>query len=128
MFLSNLLLLMTLLLPQASSVHEGNPSHPNGNTVAPLEPSLAHTIQNLLLARLGLQSQPNPRPGVLVPQYLLDLYRFHTQQYHLIEDPEFSYPTEHVQGANTVRTFHHEGKTSAGPASPVTPTAHSKLA
>ncbi|XP_065138998.1 bone morphogenetic protein 16 [Paramisgurnus dabryanus] len=107
MFPASLLVLMILLLPQASSGHQGDPSQTNGNLVPPLEPSLAHTIQKLLLTRLGLQSHPNPSPEARVPQYLLNLYRFHTQQYHLIEDPEFSYPSQHVQGANTVRCFHH---------------------
>ncbi|XP_066541011.1 bone morphogenetic protein 16 [Hoplias malabaricus] len=107
MFPASLLVLMTLLLPQALSGRQGESSHSDGNLVTSLEPSLTQTIQNLLLTRLGLQSHPNPRPGALVPQYILDLYRFHTEQYHLIEDPDFSYPIKHVQGANTVRSFHH---------------------
>lgn len=112
MFPASLLLLMILLLPQALSGHQGGPSQINGNLVTPLEPSLAHTIQKLLLTRLGLQSHPHPSPQARVPRYLLDLYRFHTQQYHLIEDPAFSYPSQHVQGANTVRCFHHTGMSS----------------
>lgn len=109
MFLASLLVLMTLLLPPALSGHQGDSGHSNRNPGITLEPSLAQTIQNLLLTRLGLQSYPNPRPGAVVPQYLLDLYRFHTQQYHLVGDPNFSFPVEHVQGANTVRSFHHAG-------------------
>lgn len=110
MFPASLLVLMTLLLPQALSGRQGGSSHSDGNLVSPLESSLAQTIQNLLLTRLGLQSHPSPHPGAVVPQYLLDLYRFHTEQFHLIEDPDFSFPTEHVQKANTVRSFHHAGK------------------
>lgn len=111
MFLASLLVLMTLLLPPALSGHQGDSALSDGIPGNSLEPSLAQTIQNLLLTRLGLQSYPNPRPGAVVPQYLLDLYRFHTQQYHLVEDSDFSFPVEHVQGANTVRSFHHAGKT-----------------
>ncbi|KAM6973560.1 bone morphogenetic protein 16 [Aplochiton taeniatus] len=122
MFPANLLLLMVLLLPQASSgrqaapassePHHGRGSLPSPTSLSPTRPptgspSLAQTIQDLLLTRLGLQSQPDPRPGVPVPQYLLDLYRFHSQQYHLVEDPAFSFPTHHVEQANTVRSFHH---------------------
>ncbi|XP_060929067.1 bone morphogenetic protein 16 [Limanda limanda] len=121
MFPANLLLLMVLLLPQASSGRQGgDPSEIDHGRVSPtpsplshppaaslLEPSLAQTIQTLLLSRLGLQSQPDPRPGVPVPRYLLDLYRFHQQQYHLVEDPTFSFPSQHIQQANTVRSFHH---------------------
>lgn len=123
MFPANLLLLMVLLLPQASSGRQGGdtseidhgrasptPSPHPSSLPSLLDPSLAHTIQALLLRRLGLQSQPNPRPGVAVPQYLLDLYRFHQQQYHLVEDPLFSFPSQHIQQANTVRSFHHNGK------------------
>ncbi|XP_032365982.1 bone morphogenetic protein 16 [Etheostoma spectabile] len=119
MFPANLLLLMVLLLPQASSGRQGGdtskidhdrvPSSMSPPPAGPLhlEPSLALTIQNLLLSRLGLQSQPNPRSEVPVPGYLLDLYRFHQQQYHLVEDPSFSFPSQHIQQANTVRSFHH---------------------
>ncbi|KAM9358794.1 bone morphogenetic protein 16 [Symphorus nematophorus] len=121
MFPANLLLLMVLLLPQASSGRQsGDTSEIDHGRVSPvpsslsplpagsvLKPSLAQTIQSLLLSRLGLQSQPDPRPGVPVPRYLLDLYRFHQQQYHLVEDPSFSFPSQHIQQANTVRSFHH---------------------
>lgn len=121
---ANLLLLMVLLLPQASSGRQGGDTsktdHGRGSPVpssllsppasSPLKPSLAETIQSLLLSRLGLQSQPDPGPGVPVPRYILDLYRFHQQQYHLVEDPLFSFPTQHIQQANTVRSFHHNGK------------------
>ncbi|KAL2096060.1 hypothetical protein ACEWY4_008208 [Coilia grayii] len=105
---SLLVLLMILLLPHASSGRQGQGDAAPLAQPAP-EPSLAQTVQNLLLSRLGLQSRPDPRPGgtAAVPQYLLDLYRFHAQQYHLIQDPHFSYPSQHVQGANTVRSFQH---------------------
>ncbi|XP_051953033.1 bone morphogenetic protein 2-like [Xyrauchen texanus] len=112
MFPASLLVLMILLLPQASSVHQRGLSQTHGNLPTTLGPSLAHTIQKLLLTRLGLQSHPNPSAEVQVPQYLLDLYRFHTQQYHLVEYPEFSFPSQHVKGANTVRCFHHTESTS----------------
>uniref|UniRef100_A0A3Q2QCE8 Bone morphogenetic protein 16 n=1 Tax=Fundulus heteroclitus TaxID=8078 RepID=A0A3Q2QCE8_FUNHE len=102
---ANLLLLMVLLLPQASSGRQGGESSETDN-----DPGVAQTIQSLLLSRLGLQSQPEPRPGVPVPQYLLDLYHFHQQQYHLLEDPSFSFPSHHIQQANTIRSFHHSGK------------------
>ncbi|KAJ8280185.1 hypothetical protein GJAV_G00051560 [Gymnothorax javanicus] len=103
MFPANLLILMVLLLPQTPAGH-----HQGGLPPAPLlQPGLAQSIQNLLLTRLGLRSRPNPRPGAHIPQYLLDLYRFHSQQYHLVQDPLFSFPRQHVQGANTVRSFLH---------------------
>ncbi|XP_061638969.1 bone morphogenetic protein 16 [Phyllopteryx taeniolatus] len=118
---ANLLLLMVLLLPQALSGGQGDTGEVYNGRLAgappftseprltgfPLEPGLTQTIQSLLLSRLGLHSQPNPRPGVPVPRYLMDLYRFHQQQYHMLEDPSFSFPSQHVQQANTVRSFHH---------------------
>ncbi len=76
MFPASLLVLMILLLPHVSSGQQEGPSQTHGNLGSPLEPSLAHTIQNLLLTRLGLQSHPNPSTEARVPQYLLDLYRF----------------------------------------------------
>lgn len=128
MFPANLLLLMVLLLPQASSGRQGGDTReidhgrvspmPSSLSALPslLDPSLAQTIQTLLLSRLGLQSQPDPRPGVPVPRYLLDLYRFHQQQYHLVEDPSFNFPSQHIQQANTVRSFHHSEPLGESPA------------
>ncbi|KAI1893238.1 hypothetical protein AGOR_G00121650 [Albula goreensis] len=101
MFPANRLILMVLLLPQFLSGHQGAAPPP------PLQPGLAQSIQNLLLTRLGLRSRPTPRSGTPVPQYLLDLYRFHSQQYQLVQDPLFTFPAHHVQGANTVRSYHH---------------------
>uniref|UniRef100_A0A4W5Q7T8 Bone morphogenetic protein 16 n=1 Tax=Hucho hucho TaxID=62062 RepID=A0A4W5Q7T8_9TELE len=125
MFPAKLLVLMVLLLPQALSGRQGFATEPDGSVPSlspssptPLEPSLAQTIQNLLLSRLGLQSHPNPRPGAPIPQYILDLYRFHSQQYHLVQDPHFSYPSQHVQEANTIRSFHHTGNNTHRPTSP----------
>ncbi|TRY83101.1 hypothetical protein DNTS_003569 [Danionella cerebrum] len=89
MFPASLLVLMILLLLQASSGYSDSSSQTHGKLESLLEPSLTHTIQRLLLARLGLQSYPNPNAEAQVPQYLLDLYRFHTQQFHLIEDSDF---------------------------------------
>uniref|UniRef100_A0A3B3C2W7 Bone morphogenetic protein 16 n=1 Tax=Oryzias melastigma TaxID=30732 RepID=A0A3B3C2W7_ORYME len=116
---ANILLLMFLLLPQVSSGRQGEDtseidhgrvpptSSSSTPTPSPSDSNLSQTIQTLLLSRLGLQSQPNPQSGVPVPQYLLDLYRFHQKQYHLVEDPSFSFPSQHIQQANTVRSFHH---------------------
>uniref|UniRef100_A0A3Q2UU98 Bone morphogenetic protein 16 n=1 Tax=Haplochromis burtoni TaxID=8153 RepID=A0A3Q2UU98_HAPBU len=123
MFPPNLLLLMVLLLPHASSGRQGGDTseidhgrvHPTPSALSPSlrDPGLAQTIQSLLLSRLGLQSQPDPRPGVPVPRYLVDLYHFHQQQYHLVEDPSFTFPSQHIQEANTIRSFHHNGNLGA---------------
>ncbi|XP_033850152.3 bone morphogenetic protein 16 [Acipenser ruthenus] len=102
---ANLLVLMALLIPQAwLSLESGSSSEPPQPA---LEPSLTQAIQTLLLTRLGLRSLPTPRPGVLIPQYLLHLYRFHSQEFHLIRDSGFVFPAGHTQSANTVRGFHH---------------------
>uniref|UniRef100_A0AAV2IZ17 TGF-beta family profile domain-containing protein n=1 Tax=Knipowitschia caucasica TaxID=637954 RepID=A0AAV2IZ17_KNICA len=109
MLLANLLLLMVLLLPLPSSGrHSGQTTHiDHDESSSVLAPSVVNSIQTLLLSRLGLKSKPEPRPGVQVPRYLLDLYRYHQQQYHLLEDRAFSFPSHHIQQANTVRSFHH---------------------
>ncbi|MBN3283640.1 BMP2 protein, partial [Polyodon spathula] len=102
---ASFLVLMFLLIPQAWSSPEGGSS--SGPPQPVMEPSLAQAIQTLLLTRLGLRSLPTPRPGVLIPQYLLHLYRFHSQEFHLIQDSGFVFPAGHTQNANTVRGFHH---------------------
>ncbi|KAL4647341.1 bone morphogenetic protein 2-like [Arapaima gigas] len=104
---ANLLVLMVLLLPQVLLSHQEGAIDGGGKPLPTLEPGLAASIQNLLLTRLGLQSRSAPRPEVPIPQYLLDLYRFHRQEYDLVQDPQFSFPMHHVQDANTVRSFHH---------------------
>ena len=126
MFPANLLVLMVLLLPQSSGVQRGaSAGQTHGGLLSSgtlpslslepspepgLEPTVAQTIQNLLLSRLGLPSQPRALSGAAVPQYLLDLYRFHSEEYHLLDDPDFSFPSLHVQQANTVRSFTHTGE------------------
>ncbi|MGH0191672.1 UNVERIFIED_CONTAM: hypothetical protein FKN15_069084 [Acipenser sinensis] len=67
-----------------------------------------------LLNMFGLKQRPNPSKNAVIPQYMLDLYRMH------LGDGEESpyrpgsalsqYPDRSASRANTVRSFHHEGK------------------
>lgn len=72
------------------------------------------TFQTVLLKRLGLQRRPDPKPKLLVPQYLLDLYRFSSRQLPASpKDTEQPFLRGRAATANTVRTFHHVGETLA---------------
>ncbi|XP_061452579.1 bone morphogenetic protein 2-like [Rhineura floridana] len=65
-------------------------------------------LQTVLLRRLGLQRRPEPRPGLVVPQYLLDLYQFCLGKApSSLKETELPFLEEQAGRANTVRTFHH---------------------
>ncbi|XP_063168658.1 bone morphogenetic protein 2-like [Candoia aspera] len=65
-------------------------------------------FQTVLLRRLGLQRRPDPKPKLLVPQYLLDLYQFWLRQAPFSpRDTEQPFLEARAATANTVRTFHH---------------------
>lgn len=61
-----------------------------------------------LLSMFGLKQRPTPSRDAVVPPYMLDLYRRHSGQ------PGAPAPDHRLERAasraNTVRSFHHEGK------------------
>ncbi|XP_054856005.1 bone morphogenetic protein 4-like [Eublepharis macularius] len=66
------------------------------------------SLQAILLRRLGLQRRPQPKPGLPVPQYLLDLYHFCLGKVLAsFSDLERPFLEERARTANTVRAFHH---------------------
>lgn len=67
-----------------------------------------------LLQMFGLQRRPRPSDSAVVPQYLLDLYRLQSGELEDApgHDVNFDYPERSTSRANTVRGFHHEGKTT----------------
>ncbi|XP_015282750.1 PREDICTED: bone morphogenetic protein 2 [Gekko japonicus] len=66
------------------------------------------SLQAVLLRRLGLQRRPRPKPGLPVPQYLLDLYRFRLgKSLSSFPDSEWPFLEERATTANTVRALHH---------------------
>ncbi|XP_060113975.1 bone morphogenetic protein 2-like [Heteronotia binoei] len=75
---------------------------------APQKPAPLQSLQAVLLRRLGLQRRPRPKPGLLVPQYLLDLYQFCLgKAASSFSDSEWPFLEERAATANTVRAFHH---------------------
>nr|XP_020666540.1 bone morphogenetic protein 2-like [Pogona vitticeps] len=65
-------------------------------------------LQTILLRRLGLQKRPEPKPGLVIPQYLLDLYQFCLgKPPPSLQDTDIPFLEEQAGRANTVRTFHH---------------------
>ncbi|KAH0631497.1 hypothetical protein JD844_005841 [Phrynosoma platyrhinos] len=65
-------------------------------------------LHTILLRRLGLQRRPEPKPGLVVPQYLLDLYQFCLGKAPpSLQETELPFLEEQAGRANTVRTFHH---------------------
>lgn len=63
-----------------------------------------------LLHMFGLKRRPSPGKDVVIPPYMLDLYRLHAGQ-QLGQPPALGYPLERAASrANTVRSFHHEGR------------------
>lgn len=74
------------------------------------KPAPTQSLQAILLRRLGLQRRPRPKPGLPVPQYLLDLYQLHLGKApSSFPDSERPFLEERAMAANTVRAFHHVG-------------------
>lgn len=62
-----------------------------------------------LLHMFGLKRRPSPGKDVVIPPYMLDLYRLHAEQ-QLGQPAALGFPLERAASrANTVRSFHHEG-------------------
>lgn len=74
---------------------------------------LLRDFEATLLHMFGLPKRPRPSRSAVVPQYLLDLYRLQSGEVEEAEvhDVSFEYPEKSTSRANTVRAFHHEGKT-----------------
>lgn len=75
---------------------------------------LLRDFEATLLHMFGLKKRPRPSRSTTVPRYLLDLYRLQSGE---AEEPEgydiaFEYPERSASRANTVRGFHHEGRTT----------------
>ncbi|XP_058051553.1 bone morphogenetic protein 2-like isoform X1 [Ahaetulla prasina] len=108
----NLTVWVVLLVPLAfwasKSLQMASPgtAEPTSKPVAEQLP--IQTFQTVLLKRLGLERRPDPKPKLLVPQYLLDLYRFSSRQLPASpKDTEQPFLEGRAAAANTVRTFHH---------------------
>ncbi|XP_060712140.1 bone morphogenetic protein 4-like [Hemiscyllium ocellatum] len=102
-----------LLAGEASLFSEGGKTVPldesrkEGAAHSLPDPELVHTLHRTLLSRLGLSHLPKPNPAAIIPQYMRDLYHFHTGDYGNIQDSSFTHLGKHTRGANTVRSFHH---------------------
>ncbi|XP_005986540.1 bone morphogenetic protein 4 [Latimeria chalumnae] len=68
---------------------------------------LLREFEASLLQMFGLQRRPQPSKSVVVPRYMLDLYRFQSGDEN-VKDINFKYPERSTSRANTVRSFHHE--------------------
>ncbi|XP_030304542.1 bone morphogenetic protein 2 isoform X2 [Calypte anna] len=84
-------------------------SEPGRPTSAPQRPEdLLSEFELRLLHMFGLKRRPSPGKDVVIPPYMLDLYRLHAGQ-QLGQPPALGYPLERAASrANTVRSFHHE--------------------
>ncbi|XP_051470945.1 bone morphogenetic protein 2 isoform X2 [Apus apus] len=84
-------------------------SEPGRPASAPQRPEdLLSEFELRLLHMFGLKRRPSPGKDVVIPPYMLDLYRLHAGQ-QLGQPPALGYPLERAASrANTVRSFHHE--------------------
>ncbi|XP_020370388.1 bone morphogenetic protein 2-like [Rhincodon typus] len=104
-----------LLAGEAGLFSEGGRTVPSdasrkeGTALSSPDPELVHTLHRTLLSRLGLSRLPRPNPATIIPQYMRDLYYFHTGDYDSIQDSSFTHLGRHARDANTVRSFHHLG-------------------
>ncbi|XP_061468514.1 bone morphogenetic protein 4 [Rhineura floridana] len=70
---------------------------------------LLRGFEATLLQMFGLRRRPQPSQAVLVPSYMLDLYRLQSGEgEEKLHDLSLQYPEKSTSRANTVRSFHHE--------------------
>lgn len=76
---------------------------------APLQLSegILREFELRLLNMFGLKRRPTPSKNAIIPPYMLELYHLHTSQKPISMDYRLERATSR---ANTVRSFHHEGK------------------
>ncbi|XP_070805448.1 LOW QUALITY PROTEIN: bone morphogenetic protein 2-like [Pituophis catenifer annectens] len=102
------ILLVTLAFWASESLQMASPGTAEPTSKPIPEQLPIQTFQTVLLKRLGLQRRPDPKPKLLVPQYLLDLYRFSSRQLPASpKDTEQPFLEGRAAAANTVRAFHH---------------------
>ncbi|KAJ7303967.1 hypothetical protein JRQ81_011482 [Phrynocephalus forsythii] len=108
MISGNLPVLLMLLTPlifwgpgDSKATNPGASAHDSKE--APIQ-----ALQTILLRRLGLQKRPEPKPGLVIPQYLLDLYHFCLGKPPAsLREIDHPFLEQQAGRANTVRTFHH---------------------
>ncbi|XP_038642034.1 bone morphogenetic protein 4-like isoform X1 [Scyliorhinus canicula] len=113
-FLQMIVLCARLVLAgEISSSSEGekrassSASREEGASRSSPDAELVHTLRRTLLGRFGLSRLPKPGPAAVVPQYMRDLYHFHTGAHGNIQGSSFAFLERHAGDANTVRSFHH---------------------
>ncbi|XP_053124849.1 bone morphogenetic protein 2-like [Hemicordylus capensis] len=102
------ILLMPLVLWGSEGPWAATPGRADGTGKHDPKQVPVQSLQSILLRRLGLQRRPEPKPGLVVPQYLLDLYHFYlgkAPSSHTDSAPPFL--EDQAGQGNTVRTFHH---------------------
>ncbi|XP_043930430.1 bone morphogenetic protein 4-like [Protopterus annectens] len=68
---------------------------------------LLRDFEATLLQMFGIQRRPRPSKSVIIPNYMLDLYRLQSGEENL-NKISLEYPEKMASHANTVRSFHHE--------------------
>nr|ABG00199.1 BMP2/4 [Paracentrotus lividus] len=64
-------------------------------------------FESTLLGMFGLKERPRPKGKLRVPEYIMDLYRSHTQAEDGI-NMHFDFKHMSTGTANTIRSYHHE--------------------
>lgn len=110
-----LLLYHVLLCGSASLIPEvGDRRRFSGESGRPaplqLSEGILREFELRLLNMFGLKQRPMPSEDAIIPPYMLELYRLHTSQKPTVWDYNLEKATSR---ANTVRSFHHEGKARA---------------
>ncbi|XP_069500734.1 bone morphogenetic protein 2-like [Ambystoma mexicanum] len=91
--------------PRLSTLHQNGRTAPSHHYTLPT--TAAESIQSILLGHLGLRGPPHLKPGSVIPQYLLDLHRFHSGESQVLKNSESHFLYKHAERSNTVRVFHH---------------------
>lgn len=74
---------------------------------------LLRDFEATLLQMFGLRRRPQPSRSAVIPEYMRDLYRLQSgeeEEEEQIHSIALEYPERPASRANTVRSFHHEGR------------------
>lgn len=106
-----ILVLLVLLLERVSICHAQISARPSASPpvfTKEQKQRAVDALESSLLRMFGFSKRPRPSRNVVIPQYMIDLYRQQTGDLDT-DIPSVFVRRQGTQQANTVRSFFHEG-------------------
>ena len=107
-----ILVLLVLLLERVTVCHAQISARPSPASppqfTEQYKRRAVHALESSLLRMFGFSKRPQPNKDVVIPQYMIDLYRQQTGDVNT-DIPSVFTRRQGAQQSNTVRSFFHEG-------------------